>query len=188
MFPNPVFNKVFYNPEQLAKHGICSVLAIVIDGDPPLLHGIFYHSSDQGSSYLQNLLSLVQIIMELDNTKVTHGDICGQNICVQNYDSQLIDFGEVPSSYIIDIVATANLLKLIIDRMDLRAKERQILCPTMRHSNHAFSIFNVGWALRIGRPHNKTSQGHSQMLILKTKLLVHPDSRKLKRQEVTQPN
>lgn len=118
--------------EELSKHGICPVLAIVVDGDPPLLHGIILpflgQTLEQLRPTIQNLISLIKTVAELGEAGVMHGDICNRNICVGASSIQLIDFGEIAPDYINDVVATGNFLKLSTDEMNLTEVERQRVC------------------------------------------------------------
>lgn len=115
--------------EELSKHGICPVLAIVVDGDPPILHGILLPflgpTFEQLRPTIQNLISLIKTIAELEEAEMTHGDICNRNVCVATSSIQLIDFGEIAPGYINDLVAAENLLKSSADEMNLTEEERQ---------------------------------------------------------------
>jgi hypothetical protein len=130
--------------EQLLSHGTLSgvtpILAVVVNGDPPLLYGLVLPyagpSLDKmhGQITLQHVISLVKTVMAMSAAGVVHGDICDRNVCCRESSIQLIDFGDWVRD---DIVATGELLSYM---------ERMVLDHNglVRELGTAFVVRNVG--------------------------------------------
>ena len=58
--------------------------------------------------------------MHLLIASVMNGDICDQNICINDSSIQVLDFGEKAPGYTNDVVATGHLLRLCVDRVTFR--------------------------------------------------------------------
>jgi len=118
------------DPLELAKYGICPILAIVVENEPlnllcrivlPLL-GL---SLKQCSPILQHIKSLLHMIVILDEVRVRHGD---RNICTLGSDSiQLVDFGDIASLCTNDIVAAGTLLNSLVKCMECSKKEKELV-------------------------------------------------------------
>lgn len=116
------FSKI--DPAQLATLGITPILAVVVQGDPPLLCGILMphagitleHASHDRIT-VRHLLSLVKTVGYLCAAGVLHGDICARNVCIDGGSTQLIDFGEMAPGYRNDVVAAGELLLWCAERI-----------------------------------------------------------------------
>jgi tRNA A-37 threonylcarbamoyl transferase component Bud32 len=115
----------------LSEYGICPILAIVVDGTPPLLCGVLMpHAGlvlDQlpsGRLKMEHLVSLIKTVAHLQSAGVVHGDICERNVCIDGSSILLIDFGEVAPKYQNDIVATGRLFQWCTDRLSEAERER----------------------------------------------------------------
>lgn len=118
----------------LSNHGICPILAVVVDYNPPLLRGILLSNARISLDNLQNdqismshLKSLVETVKHLRDADVLHGDICDRNVCVHGSSTQLIDFGEIAPDYENDVVATGRLLLQCRDRMLLMKEQKDVI-------------------------------------------------------------
>jgi hypothetical protein len=121
----------FGRDAQLSQYGICPILAIVVDGIPPLLCGILMPNAGVvldhlpvGQLKIQHLVSLIKTVIHLRGARVVHGDICERNICIEGSSIILIDFGEVAPRYQNDVVATGTLLQRCTDRFSEGERER----------------------------------------------------------------
>lgn len=122
-------------PSFLSKHGINPILALVVDGNPPLLFGILLafagSSLDKLAGHqitIQHFISLVETVKNLRSANVEHGDICDRNICLEGSSIQLIDFGEKAPGYVNDVVATGRLMRSCVDCMKVRGNEEAVIC------------------------------------------------------------
>lgn len=105
------------SPAQLSTLGVTPILAVVVDGDPPLLCGILMPHAGitverafHDQITVRHLLSLVKTVGYLHTAGVIHGDICKRNTCIDGASTQLIDFGEIAPGYRNDMVAVGELL------------------------------------------------------------------------------
>lgn len=115
----------------LSQYGICPILAIVVDGTPPLLCGILMPNAgvvlDQlptGQLKMEHLVSLIKTLVHLRSAHVVHGDICERNVCLNGSSILLIDFGEVAPGYRNDIIATGTLLQWCMKEFSEVERER----------------------------------------------------------------
>ena len=122
------------DPAILSNHGVCPILAIVIDEEPPLLCGILLPymgvSLDKvppSRIMIQHLISIVKTVINMRSARVVHGDICDRNVCVEGSSIYLIDFGEKVKNSPDDIVATGNLILEYIGRMTLTVEEKEMI-------------------------------------------------------------
>jgi hypothetical protein len=123
------------DPSLLSNHGINPILAIVVDGNPPLLYGILLAfagvSVDKLSGRqitIQHFVSLITTVMHLQAAGLEHGDICDRNVCLEGSSIQLIDFGEKASENADDVIATGRLMRLCVDRMRVRRDHEATIC------------------------------------------------------------
>jgi hypothetical protein len=123
------------DPSLLSRHGINPILAIVVDGNPPLLHGILLAfaglSLDKLSGRqitIQHFASLIETVVHLRAAEVEHGDICDRNVCLEGSSIQLIDFGEKAPEYTNDVAATGHLMLLCVSRMSVREDQEAVIC------------------------------------------------------------
>jgi hypothetical protein len=121
----------FGRDAQLSEYGVCPILAIVVDGTPPLLCGILMPNAgvvlDQlpiRQLKIQHLVSLIKTVTHLRSARVVHGDICERNICIEGSSILLIDFGEVAPRYQNDIVATGMLFQWCMIHFSEGERER----------------------------------------------------------------
>lgn len=114
----------------LSEHGICPIIAIVVDGVEPLLCGILLpHAGvalDQvpaDALTIHHLVSLIKTVKCLRLAQVVHGDICERNVCISGPSIQLVDFGDVAPQYQGDVVAVGKLLLWCVGRFLERETE-----------------------------------------------------------------
>jgi len=128
----------FGGKESLAEHGISPILAIVVDGEPPLLCGIlllFLGSSldDCLDVTVHHLIVLLETVKHLVAAGVVHGDICERNVCVTDDSIQLIDFGEIAPDYMNDTVAAGHLLLRCAEKVNVGRCQRNNWMEAGRH-------------------------------------------------------
>ena len=118
----------------LSNHGICPILAVVVDYNPLLLRGLLLSKAGISLDNLpdaqisvSHLKSLVETVKHLEDANVLHEDICDRNVCVHGSSTQLIDFSEIAPYYENDIVATGHLLLQCRDRMSLMKERKDII-------------------------------------------------------------
>lgn len=119
------------DPLALSNRGINPILAIVVNGNPPLFCGILFApagtSLDKFSEKMtiQHFVSLITTVISLQDVGLEHGDICEGNVCIDK-SVQLMNFGEKATEYINDIVATGRLMRLCVDGGRVQDSEAKI--------------------------------------------------------------
>jgi hypothetical protein len=110
------------DPSSLSSRGINPILAIVVDGNPPLFYGILFALAGESLDRLsgrqitiQHFVSLIKTVMYLQQAGIEHGDIRDRNVCLDGQSVQLIDFGEKAQEYTNDVIATGRLMRLCVD-------------------------------------------------------------------------
>ena len=134
--------------------GVAPILAVVVQGDPPLLQGIllpnsgvtFENVSVVGQITVQHLLSLLKTVKHLLAANVVHGDICARNICFNGPSIQLIDFGEIAPGYNSDVIASGEFLLWCRSRMTLSNEEKEKIS---RAANELIERENLDGSLTI---------------------------------------
>jgi hypothetical protein len=121
------------DPSSLSSRGINPILAIVVDGQPPLFYGILFalagESLDRVSGQqitIQHFASLITTVMYLQKAGLEHGDICDRNVCIEGQSTQLIDFGEKAPDYTNDVIATGHLMRSCVDCGRVMEQEAEI--------------------------------------------------------------
>ena len=119
------------SPTFLSTIEITPILAVVVQGDPPLLNGIllanagstFESASNNGQIEVHHLVSLLKTVKYL-LSHVVHGDIYERNVCISESSVQLIDFGEVAPMYKGNVVASDDWLLGCAECMIVPSEER----------------------------------------------------------------
>ena len=127
------------DPYLLARHGITPILAIVVDGNPPLLHGILLAFAGLSLDKLlgrqvtiQHFASLIKTVKHLRAAELEHGDICDRNVCLEGSSMQPIDFSEKVPEYTNDVAATGHLMLFCVNGKRVREDEEATICSAAR--------------------------------------------------------